>query len=92
MALRFKVECQRKDKDDVIDTIRSLNDENTDYETCTNISMEFATRHLWPEETRLQSWESGLRLLMMLLKIHCEVVLIVVMILMLMIKRNLKTR
>ena len=54
--------------------------------------MEFATRHLWPEETRLQSWESGLRLLIMLLKIHCEVVLIVVMILMLMIKRNLKTR
>ena len=54
--------------------------------------MEFATRHLWPEETRLQSWESGLRLLIMLPKIHCEVVLIVVMILMLMIKRNLKTR
>lgn len=25
------------------------------------ISMEFATRHLWPEETRLQSWESGLK-------------------------------
>ena len=46
--------------------------------------MEFATRHLWPEEARLQSWESGLRLLIMLL--------IVVMILMLMIKRNLKTR
>ena len=57
--------------------------------------MEFATRHLWPEETRLQSWESGLRLLIMLLKIDCaeaEVVLIVEMILMLMIKRNLKTR
>ena len=92
MALRFKVECQRKVKDDDIDTTRSLNDENTDYETCTDISMEFATRHLWPEETRLQSWESGLRLLIMLLKIDCEVVLIVVMILMLMIKRNLKTR
>ena len=54
--------------------------------------MEFATRHFWPEQARLQSWESGLRLLIMLLKIHCEVVLIVVMILMLMIKRNLKTR
>ena len=57
--------------------------------------MEFATRHFWPEQARLQSWESGLRLLMMLLKIDCaeaEVVLMVVMILMLMIKRNLKTR
>ena len=57
--------------------------------------MEFATRHFWPEQARLQSWESGLRLLMMLLKIDCaeaELVLIVVMILMLMIKRNLKTR
>ena len=92
MALRFKVECQRKVKDDDIDTIRSLNVENTDHETCTDISMEFATRHFWPEETRLQSWESGLRLLIMLLKIDCEVVLIVEMILMLMIKRNLKTR
>ena len=54
--------------------------------------MEFATRHLWPEQARLQSWESGLRLLIMLLKIDCDVVLIVEMILMLMIKRNLKTR